>query len=255
MFTPVFQGNVVIDNTLNAYFDFGDPACFLPAQGTGSITAGTTFNNLAPNYATTTGSINGAVNWSPAYGGCMNLTNRNTSQLSYTAGLSASFTTQIVLTSGTDASPSGLWNNDAGGYPGYRANDGLVMAPQTFGGTTYVVPILWAGASPATLALEYPGASGWRAYSQIMGVMTFRTNGNNSHSMYTNTITSLKTTVTTSRVRGNSPVGTIYLNRDSAVGDRYGIGRIAAYLHYNRNLSDDEIYQNAQYFLNRLGTK
>lgn len=252
----VEQGNVVTEG-LNAWFDFGNTQCYNPTQGTGSITAGTLFNNLAPGQSAISGTINGAVNWSTAFGGCMNLTNANTSTLQYTAGLSASFTTQVIVTPGTDASPNNNWVADKGGWPGFRpATNGFVWA-QANGGTqtgNFLIAVLWAGASAATLPSNTAQPlSGWDIYTRFPSVYTFATNGTNSHNTYTNNI--LKATDTTTRTRGNSAVGTIYLNFDPAVGDRHGIGRIVAYLHYNRQLSDAEIYQNVQFYLNRVGTR
>jgi hypothetical protein len=250
----VAQGNVVTEG-LNAWFDFGNTECFNPTLYTGSITAGTIFNNLAPEQSAVSGTINGAVNWSTAFGGCMNLTNRDTSTLQYTAGLSASFTVQTIITPGTDALPNNNWISDAGGWPTLRVNNGLIWAQQQFPtGTNYLIPVLYAGASAGTLpAGTQQPASGWTEYMRFPNVYTFSTNGSNLHNTYTNNI--LKGTDTTTRTRGNSSVGTIYLNFDNAVGNRHGLGRIVAYLHYNRQLSDAEIYQNVQFYLNRIGTK
>jgi len=257
MFTAaaVEQGTIVTEG-LNAWYDFGDIACFNPTLYTGSIAANTPFFNLAPNQASVSGSITGAVNWSTAFGGCLNLTNNTTSTLSYQAGLSASFTVQVVVTPGTDANPSANWTSDAGGWPTLRATNGLIWAQQ-YGASpgNYLIPILYAGAGSSTLsatAMRVPN-DGWNAYMRFPNVYTFSTNGTNSHSSYMNNVN--KGTDTATRTRGNSAVGTIYLNYDNAVSSRHGTGRICAYLHYNRQLSDAEIYQNVQYYLNRFGTK
>lgn len=255
MFTSVAvaQGNVVTEG-LQAWFDFGNTQCYNPTQGTGSITAATPFFNLAPNPSPISGAINGAVNWSPAFGGCMNLTNRDTSTLEYTAGLSASFTVQVMCTPSTDALPNNDWISDAGGWPGFRpATNGFVWAQQLVG-TNYLIPILWAGGSAGTLSgnTQQP-KSGWTEYVRFMNVYTFATNGAAIHNTYMNNLN--KGTDTTTKTRGNSAVGQIYLNFDPASGNRHGIGRISGFLHYNRFLSDDEIYQNAQFYMNRFGTK
>jgi len=250
----VAQGNVVTEG-LQAWFDFGNTQCYNPTQGTGSITAGTPFFNLAPNPSPISGSITGSVNWSPAFGGCMNLTNGDTSTLEYTAGLSASFTVQVMCTPSTDASASLNWKNDAGAWPGFRpATNGFVWAQQFPTTENYLIPILWAGGSAATLpdATKQP-AAGWSEYARFMNVYTFSTNGDAIHNTYMNNLN--KATNTTTRTRGNSAVGQIYLNFDSAAGNRHGIGRISGYLHYNRQLSDAEIYQNVQFYMNRFGTK
>jgi hypothetical protein len=251
----VEQGNVVTEG-LNAWFDFGNTECFNPTLFTGSISAGTKFNNLAPGQSAVSGTINGTVNWSTAYGGCMNLPSSGNPELSYTAGLSASFTTQIVLTPATDANASANWTSDGGAWPGYRpATNGWVMSQQNGGVQTgnYLLGVLWAGASAATLpnSTTQP-ASGWDIYARFPSVYTFTTNGSNSHNTYTNNI--LKATDTTTRTRGNSAVGQIYIGRDPVL-TRYGTGRVVAYLHYNRQLSDAEIYQNVQFYLNRIGTR
>jgi len=255
MFTSVAnqQGNVVTEG-LNAWFDFGNTECYNPTLYTGSISAGTIFNNLAPGQSSISGAINGAVNWSTAFGGCMNLTNNSTSTLEYTAGLSASFTIQVMCTPSTDASPNNNWTNDGGGWPGFRpATNGFVWAEEADNGN-YLIPILWAGGSAATLpgATAQP-AAGWTEYARFMNVYTFSTNGVAIHNTYMNNIN--KATDTTTRTRGNSAVAQIYLNYDPAVGNRHGIGRIAGFLHYNRQLSDVEVYQNAQFYMNRFGTK
>lgn len=255
MFTAaaVAQGNIVTED-LNAWFDFGNTECYNPTIYTGSISAGTIFNNLAPGQSAVSGTINGAVNWSEAFGGCMNLTNNSTSTLQYTAGISASFTFQVVVTPGTDANPSNNWTNDGGGWPSFRpANNGFIWAQQ-YGASpgNYLIPVIFSGTSGATLSNRAP-ADGWNEYMRFPNVYTFATNGTNSHNAYMNNVT--KTTDTSSRNHANSPVGTIYLNYDSAVSTRHGLGRIVAFLHYNRQLSDAEVYQNAQYYLNRIGVK
>jgi hypothetical protein len=260
MFTAigVQQGNIVTDG-LNAWFDFGNTECYLPAEGTSSvITAGTIFNNLAPGQSAVSGTISGDVNFSNAFGGCMNLTNNNTSVLEYTAGLSASFTVQVVVTPGTDGNPSNNWVSDSGAWPGARFTDGFIWAQgNDFAPTperNWLIPVLWAGTSAAALpSSTFQPADFWWEYMRFPNVYTFATNGNDSHNTYTNNI--LKGTDTTTRTRGNSAVNTIYLNYDNAISNRHGLGRICAYLHYNRQLSDGEIYQNAQYYLNRFGVK
>lgn len=256
MFTgaSVEQGNIVTDG-LNAWFDFGDIQCFNPTLYTGSITAGTPFFNLAQGQSPSTGSITGAVNWSTAFGGCMNLTNNSTSTLQYQAGLSASFSVQVIVTPGTDASPNANWTSDNGAWPGARFTDGFLWAQANGGVTTgnYLIPILFAGSFATLPNSTIQPAAGWTEYMRFPNVYTFTTNGSNNHNTYTNNI--LKATDTTIRNRGNSAIGTIYLNYDNAVGTRHGTGRIVAYLHYNRQLSDAEVYQNVQYYLNRFGTK
>jgi hypothetical protein len=256
MFTAVGveQGSIITEG-LNAWYDFGDIACFNPTLYTGSIAASTPFFNLAPNQASVSGSITGAVNWSTAFGGCLNLTNANTSTLQYSAGFSASFTVQTIITPGTDASPSANWSADKGGWPTLRATNGIIWAQQYSASPgNFLIPILYAGASSSTLPTSVRAPKdGWNEYMRFPNVYTFSTNGTNLHNTYMNNVN--KSTDTTTRTRGNSAVGTIYLNFDPAVGDRHGTGRIAAYLHYNRQLSDEEIYQNAQYYLNRFGTK
>jgi len=252
--TAVAQGNVVTEG-LNVWFDFGNTECFNPTLFTGSITAGTLFNNLAPGFSAVSGTINGAVNWSTAFGGCMNTTNANTSTLQYTGGLSASFTIQTIVTPGTDANPDLNWVSDKGGWPTARFANGLIWA-QANGGVqsgNYLVPVLYAGASAATINALIQPISGNDIYTRFPSVYTISTNGSNQHITYTNNI--FKATDTTTRTRGNSSIGTISLNFDNAVGDRHGIGRLCAYLQYNRQLSDAEVYQNVQYYLNRFGTR
>ena len=254
MFTPIgIQQGTIITEGLNVWFDFGNTQCFNPTQGTGSITAGTTFNNLAPGYPGITGSINGAVNWSTAFGGCMNLTNGSTSTLQYTGAISASFTVQVVVTPGTDALPNNNWVSDAGAWPQIPGANGLKWAQQF--SPNYLIPILGYGASYATLSsgTQQP-ASGWTEYMRFPNVYTFSTNASNAHITYTNNI--LKGTDTSTRTRSNqTSVATAYLNTDIDIANRKGIGRICAYLSYNRQLSDAEIYQNVQFYLNRFGTK
>ena len=255
MFTAigVEQGNVVTEG-LNAWFDFGNTECYNPTLGTGSLSGTGSFFNLAPGQSSITGSVYGDVNFSNAFGGCMNLTSDLTSTLEYTAGLSASFTTQVIVTPGTDASPSNNWISDRGGWPSARFNNGFIWAQSYAGLENYLIPILWAGASSATLpASTRQPASGWGEYARFPNVYTFSTNGSNLHNTYTNNI--LKATDTTTRTRGDSTVNKIYLNYDTAVSNRHGVGRIVAYLHYNRQLSDGEVYQNVQYYLNRFGVK
>jgi hypothetical protein len=252
----VEQGNVITEG-LNVWFDFGNTQCFNPTQGTGSITAGTLFNNLAPGYSGITGSINGAVNWSAAFGGCMNLTSNSTSTLQFTTAISASFTVQIICTPGTDASPNNNWGADAGAWPQIQGANGIKWA-QGFGvptGGNFLIPILGYGASYATLSTTIvQPANGWAEYARFPNVYTFATNASNSHNTYTNNI--LKATDTSTRTRSNqTSFATAYLNTDIDLSNRKGLGRICAYLQYTRQLSDAEIYQNVQFYLNRFGTK
>jgi hypothetical protein len=256
MFTAagVEQGSIITEG-LNAWYDFGDIACFNPTLYTGSIAANTPFKNLAPGQSPATGSITGSVNWSTAFGGCLNLTSNTTSTLQYNAGFSASFTVQTIVTPGTDANPEANWTSDAGGWPTLRATNGFIWA-QAYAASpgNNLIPILYAGAGSSTLpsGTRMP-SDGWNSYMRFPNVYTFSTNGSNLHNTYMNNVN--KATDTTTRTRGNSSVGTIYLNFDNAVSNRHGTGRIVAYLHYNRQLSDAEVYQNVQYYLNRFGTK
>jgi hypothetical protein len=250
----VAQGNVVTEG-LNAWYDFGDTACFNPTLYTGSIAESTPFFNLAPNQAAVSGSITGAVNWSTAFGGCLNLTNNNTSTLQYQAGLSASFTIQSIITPGTDANPDNNWSNDGGAWPNVSGTNGFKWAQQYAASPgNNLIPILAAGASYSTLptSVRMP-SDGWNGYARFPNVYTFTTNGTNQHITYMNNVN--KATDTTTRTRGNGGIVTINLNYDQAISSRHGLGRIVAYLHYNRQLSDGEIYQNVQYYLNRIGTK
>ena len=182
--TSVAQGNIITEG-LQAWFDFGDTQCFNPTLFTGSISAGTPFFNLAPNPSPVSGSITGAVNWSTAFGGCMNLTNNSTSTLEYTAGLSASFTTQVICTPGTDASPNNNWTADGGGWPGFRpANNGFVWA-QGFGtptGGNFLIPVIFAGTSGQTLPTStVQPANGWSEYARFPNEYSKRISKNNNN--------------------------------------------------------------------------
>lgn len=54
------------------------------------------------------------------------------------------------------------------------------------------------------------------------------------------------------RTGGPSSTGTIYLNRDTQVGDRYANGYCMAYLQYDRTLSQAEVAQNYNVFASRF---
>jgi hypothetical protein len=241
MFTPVLQGNVVTEG-LKVYYDFNDLTSY---PGSGTIVYDLSGNGI-------NGTLNGGAIFRPdTYGGILELDGVDDT-ISYTTILEASFTVQTILTSGINSNPDLDWINDDGAFPGFRpANNGFVNAVQS-GTPNYLVPILWAGTSASTLGTIKEPEAGWTGFNRYFGCYTFKTNGNASHAGLFNNFT--KSISTTSKVRSNSPSGPIYVGRDPFAA-RYANGRVMAYLHYSRELSDEEIYQNYNFFGNRIGIK
>ncbi len=241
MFTPVLRGNPIIDSSLQVYYDFGDPQSYIPNFGT-------TVRDLGP-YATT-GSLVGGPVYRTDFGGCVQFDGVD-DNITYQGAFSASFTTIVIVCPSLNTAPSTTWSNDDGGFPGYRpATNGIVDAVQSTDG---MIAVLWYGSTPITI----PGNSwfsigNFAALSSFANCSGFTTNGSNSHKRYQNGF--LKATSTNNYPRGASAIGTINVGRDPVL-TRYPIARLVAYMHYNRELSETEVVQNHQYFLNRFAGK
>lgn len=243
MTIPAIENGSVVSNGLVTWYDIGNPESYLPGQSTIYDMSG---NNK-------TGSISGTWNYSTAYGGCINLTNTNDSTIAIPGSLlNAAFTTQVVVMSSTDANASQNWTNDQGAFPGFRGTNGFLGAVQSSGGNNWIAPIVWNGSSAATYA-NFPASTGWTGWTYWPNVYTYAESGTTVHAGYLNNI--FKSTQTATLSRGDMSAQTNYINFDSFSGNRHGTGRFCAYLQYNRQLTDDEIYQNVQFYFNKLGTK
>jgi hypothetical protein len=245
MFTPLPQGGPVIDSSLQVYYDFALPESYLP---------GTTYVNDIGWYKTNTGSfVGGGPIWRPDFGGCVEYDGID-DNITYQGALSASFTIMVATVSSNASAPNTYWTNDDGGFPGFRpANNGYIGAVQNSRGQ--IAPVIFFGTSGATLGnCESINTTDLvtAGYPSFATCFTFSTSGVNRHVGYLNFIREGLDTST--RTRGNSAIGTINIGRDPVL-TRFPIGRCCAYLHYNRELTKDEVLQNHQYFQNRFGTR
>lgn len=239
MFTPVLPGNPIIDNSLQVFYDFGDSRSYIPNFGT-------QVRDLGPKG--TNGTLVGGPVYKTDFGGCVQYDGVD-DNLTYQGAFSASFTTIVIACPSTTAAPNTSWAGDDGGFPGYRpATNGFVDAVSSTNG---LVAIIWAGSGASTI----PGSDWIASYSLLISLAScsgFTTNGTNRHRRYQNGF--LKSTSTNTYTRGASAVGTINVGRDPVL-TRYPIGRVVAYMQYNRELADVEIAQNHQYFLNRFQSR
>ena len=240
MFTPVLQGNPIIDSSLAVFYDFGDPASYIPNFGT-------TVRDLSGNGAS--GSLVGGPVYRTDFGGCVQFDGVD-DNLTYGGNMPPAFTTIVIVCPSLSSAPSTVWTNDDGGFPGYRpATNGFIDAVQNQDG---LIGVLGFGGSFATV-----GGNSWYEISNFAPLASFAncsgfsTNGTNRHRRYQNGL--LKATNTTTYTRGTSASGTI-IGRDPVL-TRYPACRLVAYMFYNRELSDVEVAQNHQYFLNRFAGK
>jgi hypothetical protein len=241
MFTPVLRGSPIIDSSLEVFYDFGDPASYLPNFGT-------TVRDLSANG--TNGTLVGGPVYRTDFGGCVQYDGID-DNLTFTGALAAAFTTIVIVCPTLSTAPSTVWANDDGGFPGYRpATNGFIDAVQSADG---LIGVLGFGGSFATV-----NSNGWFGIGNYVPVASFAncsgftTNGTNRHRRYQNGF--LKATNTTTYTRGASASGTINVGRDPVL-TRFPICRLVAYMQYNRELSENEVAQNHQYFLNRFAGK
>lgn len=247
MFNPVLQGNVIIDNSLQVFYDFGDSESYIPNFGT-------TVFDLSPN--NTNGTLVGGPVYRNDFGGCLQYDGID-DNVTYSGFLGTSFSTTVAFLQTRSTATSIRWVNDDGAFPGYRptnasGGNGFVNATAQ---TSGLVAVLQSGTSFSTLVGSdmYPVTLQNDGYGTFANVTTFTTNGVNLHKGYVNNF--LVYTNTASKIRGNSVTGTIHIGRDPFGSSRFPIGRVIAYMHYNRELSDNQVYQNHNYFLNRFLTK
>jgi hypothetical protein len=241
MFTPVLPGNAIIDSSLQVFYDFGDPASYIPNFGT-------TVRDLSANG--TNGSLVGGPVYRTDFGGCVQFDGVD-DNLTFTGLLSASFTTIVIVCPSLSSAPSTSWANDDGGFPGYRpATNGFIDATT---GTNGVVAVMGFGGSFVTIpSSDWFGTGGYPPITSFANCSAFTTNGTNSHKRYQNGL--LKATNTNTYTRGASASGTINVGRDPVLS-RFPICRLVGYMQYGRELSAGEVAQNHQYFLNRFAGK
>jgi hypothetical protein len=245
MFTPVSQGNIVMDPTLYAFYDFGDPASYLPNYGTTVYDLGYTKSNNGTL-------VNGPV-WNNTFGGCIQYDGAD-DNFTYTGGFSSSFTITLGIISTNANAPGTFWANDYGGFPIHRVDDGVIFAVQNIAGVSAPIAYLtYFGSSLQGLGDSVSSNEGTTGYCTFANVFSISTNGTDRHIGYMNNFQRFNNT-NSYTTRGNSAVGTINLGYDPATG-RYPIGRLLCYMHYNRELTPEEVYQNHQYFNNKWLTK
>lgn len=241
MFTPVLQGNPIIDSSLTVFYDFGDPASYIPNFGT-------TVRDLSGTG--TNGTLVGGPVYRTDFGGCVQYDGVD-DNITYTGVMTPAFTTIVIVCPSLSTAPSTGWTGDDGGFPGYRpANNGFIDAVQSDVG---MIGVIGYGGLFATISGNgWFDTANWNSVISFANCSAFTTNGTNSHKRYQNGL--LKATNTTTYTRGTSPSGTINVGRDPVL-TRYPIARLVAYMFYNRELSAGEVAQNHQYFLNRFAGK
>ena len=243
MFTPVLQGNIVTDR-LQTYFD-GNELSSYPGYGT-------TVYDLSGNGNDGT-LVGGTLFRQDTYGGVFEFDGVDDT-IDYTGLFTPQFTVQIILTSTVNGDLANDWGSDSGAFPGYRpATNGFVWATQNNStNPSALIPILWSGTSAQTIGGTRVPPPGLTDANRFFASYAFRTNGTTSHDAFFN---NFKFVGTNLRNRGTSPSGTIQIARDPCCGARYEEGRMMAYLHYDKYLDDDEVWQNYNYFLNRITVK
>lgn len=246
MFTPVSQGNIVKDSSLYAFYDFGDPACYMPQFGT-------TVNDLSGNGNNAT-LIGGPV-WNNTFGGCIQYDGID-DDIEYTGGFSSSFTVMLGIISTNADAPGTFWASDDGAFPCFLpGSNGLVYVIQNIANISAPISYLTQfDGNFYNLGDNLSSNEGADGYCTFANAFSVTTNGSNVHNGYMNNFQRFNNT-NAYTTRSDSSVGTIHLGKDTQAGGRYPIGRLCAYMHYNRFLSADEIYQNHQYFNNKWLTK
>jgi hypothetical protein len=226
-----------------AFYDFGNATSY-PGSGSSVF-------DLSGNSRTAT--LRNTPTYSSTNGGIMQFQQASSQYMDYQGYMMNDITT-IVIWKNTDAT-----FQKYSGYPTDRSNYGLVWtndvgsAPQN----KQFVPILFNNTGGGTTySSTYIGPADIQTFHQYS--VTVKSNSSISTTAKTyldDGTTTFSQTANQNRTGTPSTTDrTIYLNRDTAVGDRYGNGYMMAYLHYNRELSASEIASIYSYFAGRFTT-
>ncbi len=224
-----------------AIYDFGNPSSY-----SGS---GTTVYDVSGNGRNAT--LRNTPTYSSANGGIMQFVQASSQYMDY-QGYMARNVSAVIIWKNTDTTfqkyagwPNArinyglIWTNDVGSAPYNKQFVPLVgdkVGNLSAAGSTYIGP------SDITIFHQY-SVTVESIDSTTTPVNTYLDSGATTASQSLN----LDRTGTPSTADQ-----TIYLNRDTAVGDRYGNGYMMAYLHYNRVLTSTEISNIYNNFLNRF---
>ena len=221
-------------------FDWGNPESYPPGQGAG----GTTYNSAIypagePNGVFETGGGIAASMWSSAYTGSI--------QFNASNGLNVEFSTSFPTGAMSVVSVYRPDEFQTGSIIGMQNNNGLNLV--VGGASRIVTPTIYYGASgdtSATLSCNVTMGTDWN-------IVTFTTNGLNSHKMYLNGNTTSPSTDTNTYNRSlYTPSEVSTKIGKNALSNNYLNGIMMAYLVYPFELTPKQIKRNWYVFRQRL---
>ena len=217
-------------------FDIGNSASY-PGSGT-------TVYNLGSAGSYSDGTLSGGTYLS-SNGGTLQLDHATRDKITFTTGVSSSFTTQAFLKHNGSSTAWGNSSNYYGGWPNIRTDDGIIITNDVNNGTL-VLAIIWDGASahvPSNNFIYPANIANFHSYA-------YTSNGYNQHKMYLDTgSAAVATNVFNSRV--NSANVTSYINYDAPNNGSEDL-IFMGYLQYDRVLTASEIQQNYNIFASRF---
>lgn len=222
-------------------YDWGNPNSYPPAQGAGGITYNCATTPLAePNGIFKTGGGSAASMWSNAYTGSIQFNASNGLNVEY----NSTFPTGAMSVTCVYR-PSGEFQT--GSLVGLQNNNGINL---TLGGASRVVrPTIYYGASGNTSAALSCNVT---LTNDDWNMVTFTTNGLNSHILYLNDGTTNSTdTGTYNRGLFSPSAANIKLGKN-AVSNNYINGVMMAYLIYPFPLTISQIRRNWFVFRQRF---
>jgi len=227
-------------NGANLIFDWGNPVSYPPGQGAGGITSNV-YNSGEPQGQFQTGGGAAASMWSTSYGGSIGFNASNGLNTVFNSTFPTGAMSVVSVYKG-----GGEFQN--GALVGLQNNNGLNLVLSTAG---VVTPTIWYGASgntQATLSCNVTLVSQYNGWN----VVTFTTNGLNSHTMYLND-GSTNSTDTNTYDRGLFSPSTANIRiGKNALSNNYLNGVMMAYMVYPFVLSPKQIRQNWYVFKQRL---
>lgn len=223
-------------------YDFGNPSSY-----GGS---GTTVYDLSGN--NTHATLRNSPTYSSSNGGIMQFQQASSQYMDYQGWTTGDVST-VVIWKNTDS----IFQKYSG-YPTSRNNYGLIWTNDV-GSSPFnkqFVPIVGNrdNTSYSSAGSTYIGPSDIQTFHQYAVVIdSMNSTSTNVNTYLDNSVATGSQNLNINRTAGiSTPTVTIYVNRDDAVGDRYGNGYMMAYLHYNRALTSTEINSIYNNFSNRF---
>jgi hypothetical protein len=223
-------------------YDFGNTASY-PGSGT---TVYDVSGNSGPS-----ATLQNSPTFSSSNGGIMQFAQASSQYWDFT-GTIASSATFMYIWKNTDAT-----NQFYYGYPTKLGAYGYILT-MDIGGSPFnkqlaAIPFSNTGAG-TTFSNAYVGPADitiFHAYSSVVESIS-STSTTVTNYIDDGSTLSASENKNFNRTGGPSTSATIYLNRDTQVGDRYANGACMAYLQYDRALSQSEIAQNYNVFASRF---